>query len=565
MGIPEILFSLLLVIYFVALPPIFTRAGQDGWKGYVPVYQYITWLKILKRPWWWIFLLFVPFVNLIMFTILHVETSIAFGKRSAKDQWFAGVLPWVFLPMLAFKDKEAKYVGPRDWTGKKKSFAREWGEAIVFAVVAASVIRTFFFEAFTIPTPSMEGSMLVGDYLFVSKVSYGAKVPMTPVAVPFVHNRIPGTMNRSFVEWFELPYFRLPGFGDVDRMDPVVFNFPHGDTVMLHDPLAGHDYYQYLRKEAIHVAGGYDRYLENKEASMAKARENIHEKNKVTVAGAKLEGIDVYPIDKNEHYVKRCVGLPGETFEIRDRVIYANNEAIDLPEKGQFVYQVEIEQGQHLQRIMEEFELVPSEIEFIPIRAGNSIVPQFPGPVRFPLDDGQVKRLESFPFITSEVIPVLDQAPIPSTELPVDSLGNKDVENQGLMFPYSDNPKYRSWTVDNWGPVQIPAEGLTIELSSENIDEYRRTIEVYEGNELEVKEDGTILINGNVVTSYTFKYDYFFMMGDNRHASLDSRYWGWVPETHIVGKPVLTWLSKNQAGHHGNGDLRWDRMFKLVD
>lgn len=567
MGIPEILFFILLAMYFVVLPKLFARAGEESWKGYIPFYQWIVWLKIVGRPWWWIILLITPGVNFLVFVILNVETAIAFNQRSVKEQWFAGILPWVYLPQLAFKNTEQKYVGRREWKGKKKTVKREWGEAIVFAIIAASVIRTFFFEAFTIPTGSMENSMLVGDYLFVSKMSYGAKVPMTPMSIPFVHNRIPGTMTRSFVEWFELPYMRLPGFGKVDHLDPVVFNFPHGDTVMLNDPLAGHDYYQYLKKEAIIEAGGYTNFLANKTVSYEKAKDNFFEKNIVKAAdpkfnnnfdnpnseklrGDKIAGMDVYPIDKNENYVKRCVGLPGDDFEIIDGQIHINGKAQELPEGSKANYEFRVAGPNDVNKLVDRFELLNSDIKFAQ-QIGGEIQ------LMVALTEKQVRNISKLPFCTSAPVAVIDNQP--RFAWPTDSIIPEPPMNHGLMFPYSDKAKYLHWTVDNFGPIHIPKAGETIELNEDNIDEYMRTIRVYEGNDLTVS-DGVIKINGVESSSYTFKYDYYFMMGDNRHGSADSRFFGWVPETHIVGKPVLIWFSKGQAGYHQDSGIRWDRL-----
>jgi len=230
-----ILLAALVLIYSITLPSLLKRAGLNSALGYIPLVNFVPMLKLIKRPWYWFFVILCPGINLWLIIILNVELGLAFGKRSTKDQWLFGALPWLALPQLAFKEKALAYVGPRDWTGKKKTMAREWTEALLFAVIAASAIRTFFFEAFTIPTPSMEKSMLVGDYLFVSKMSYGPKVPQTPLAVPFLHNALPGSMTNSYSEAINLPYFRLPGFGRVERLDPVVFNFPHGDTIMV-DP-----------------------------------------------------------------------------------------------------------------------------------------------------------------------------------------------------------------------------------------------------------------------------------------------------------------------------------------
>jgi signal peptidase I len=205
--IPWILLILLIVVYSITLPKLLTRAGLSPTLGYIPIVNFLPFLKMIKRPWWWFLLLLCPGVNLLMLVVINVELGIVFGKRSTKDQWMFGALPWYAISNLAFTDKGALYIGARDWTGKKKSFMREWGEAIVFAVVAASVIRTFFIEAFTIPTPSMEKSMLVGDYLFVSKTSYGAKIPQTPVSVPFVHNALAGRHEKQLCGLVHSPLF----------------------------------------------------------------------------------------------------------------------------------------------------------------------------------------------------------------------------------------------------------------------------------------------------------------------------------------------------------------------
>lgn len=550
-GIPETLFFILLAEYFVTLPAIFKKGGLTPWHGYVPILQWLTWLKLVGRPWWWIFLMIVPGVNFIMHTILHVETAIVFNQRSTGQQWFAGALPWVFLPKLAFKD-DVEYVGARNWTGKKKGFMREWGEAIVFAVVAASVIRTFFLEAFTIPTPSMEGSMLVGDYLFVSKVAYGPKVPQTPMSIPFIHNALPGSLTPSYVNWFELPYMRLPGLGDVDRLDPVVFNFPHGDSVMLHPFYVGHDYYEHLKREALFIAkNDYDTYLQAPERFMDKARENFIEKGKCRHCKASFEGIGVRPVDKMENYVKRCVGLPGDTLEIRNRQVYINGAPLENPEMLLFNYRfsatlrdaqaLKAEFGFANAQIEEQFQMARVQIGGNSEAAGQAIE------WVFPLTEAQAAGLQGKSNYAN--VRLDERGPTP-----------------GLMFPYSDNPSFTMWTIDNFGPVYLPKAGDRIPLNPENIALYRRTITAYEGHQLEMR-DGIALIDGAPAETYTFTGNYYWMMGDNRHNSLDSRYWGFVPETHIVGKPVFTWFSKENTQYHGgsNQGVRWNRMFRLVD
>ena len=278
--IPWILLLLLIAIQCATTPAFMKRSGLDfKLPGFIPILHFLPLLKIIGRPWYWFLLLLVPGVNLIMLVIVNVEVGIVFNQRSAASQWKFGALPWYALYELAFKKNEEKYVGPRNWKDKKKSWGREWGEAILFAVVAASIIRSFTFEAFTIPTPSMEASMKVGDYLFVDKFTYGTRLPMTPVSIPFFHTAIPGGLTNSYLSWFSLPYLRTPGFGKVERFDPVVFNFPNGDTVLIDPYYVGHNYSELLRNEAITMAGGnIDTYLSDKAKYDAMARNNFNDK-----------------------------------------------------------------------------------------------------------------------------------------------------------------------------------------------------------------------------------------------------------------------------------------------
>jgi len=556
--IPWIVLLLLIVVYCITLPSLLKRAGvKNAVLGYIPIVQFVPFLQAIKRPWWWFILLLVPGVNMIMLIIINIELGIAFNKRSTKDQWTFGALPWFALPPLAFKDTQSIFVGPRDWTGKKKSTAREWGEAIVFAVVAASVIRSFFIEAFTIPTGSMENSMLVGDYLFVSKVSYGAKLPQTPMSVPFVHNALPGSMTNSYVDWFSLPYFRLPGLGKVERYDAVVFNFPNGDTILVDPYYAGHNYHELLRGEAIQMAAvtnkvttqeqAFNIYVKNRGKYEGMARNNFEVKKTCLSCGGmgrgvKIEGIRARPMDKKENYVKRCIGLPGETLEIRDRVVYINGSPIETPEGAMFDYLINFSSSKSAKDALTELEVAPGNImaewqkKWV---TGMTIA--------VPLTAAGFEKIKTMNGIDSIVVSN-------------DSL----VENNMMsLFPNSPMEQFSHSTRDNFGPIHIPAKGETINLTPENIAIYKRSIIAYESNTWE-QRDGAILINGQPATSYTFKQDYYWMMGDNRHHSADSRYWGWVPEDHVVGKPVFTWLSKNQPGHNGNSDFRFNRMFKTV-
>lgn len=551
MSLPWILLIVLLVIQFICLPSLLKRAGLDGWKGYVPVLHWLTWLKMINRPWWWVFLLLVPGVNLIMLTIMHVETAICFSRLEPKDQWFAGLLPWVYLPKLAFQDKEAKFIGARDWTKKKKSFGREWGEAIIFAIVAASVIRTFFFEAFTIPTPSMEGSMLVGDYLFVSKMSYGAKSPQTPMSIPFIHNTIPSTLTDSYVDWFTMPYFRLPALGKVDRYDPVVFNFPHGDTIVVHPFWMGHDYYGILRQEAFFMARyDQDAFRADPSKYMNMARTNLEEKKlcytcqrdqnlaqngkPVVIGGTKAR-----PIDKCENYVKRCIGLPGEDLQIINQAVHINGAPIDDPEFMQVKYRINFSVNNGLQTLRKVISFVASEVPYDAVNAQSVVIP---------LTKADLETVRNMKIVAS-----VEPVTYPETEF-----------NQLNFFPNFDAPAFTSWSWDNYGPIHIPKAGETVTLDENNVRVFERVIRVYEGNELQILADG-VYINGSKTDKYTFKFDYYWMMGDNRHNSADSRVWGFVPETHVVGKPVFCWMSKMDEVNHGKSGFRFERMFRLVD
>lgn len=541
--IPWIFLIALLVIYSLTLPLFIKRSGiGNPALGYIPIVNFFPFLKIIKRPWWWFFLLLCPGMNLMMLVIMNVELGIAFGKRSTKEQWFFGALPWVALPKLAFKEKESAYIGPRDWKGKKKSTMREWGEAIVFAVVAASIIRSFFFEAFTIPTPSMEKSMLVGDYLFVSKMSYGAKIPQTPVSVPFVHNALPGSMTNSYVDWFSLPYLRLPGFGKVERYDPVVFNFPHGDTIIVDPYYAGHDYYSILRNEAMSIAGSYPEYLKNTEKFNQLARENFSKKKKCYSCGGErgvgafpIGGVKGRPVDKEENYVKRCIGLPGEDLQIINHETYINGNKIEDPEGMMLSYVVEMKSRRALDKVYKDYKV---NINDRHVMGNSSTLSSF--------TKADIEKLKT----NSEVVSITPKN---------DSLA----ENYMSIFPNSHLVPFNTWSRDNYGPIHIPAKGETIELTRENIAIYKRVIVTYEKN-VWVQKENKVFINGTESTTYTFKQDYYWMMGDNRHQSADSRYWGFVPEDHVVGKPVFTWFSKEDKGYQETGEIRWGRMFRTV-
>lgn len=548
--IPWILLLLLIAIQCATTPALMKRSGLTfKLPGFIPILHFLPMLKIIGRPWYWFLLLLVPGVNLIMLVIVNVEMGIVFNQRSTGSQWKFGALPWYALYQLAFQQKEEKYVGPRNWKDKKKSWGREWGEAILFAVVAASIIRSFTFEAFTIPTPSMEASMKVGDYLFVDKFTYGTRLPMTPVSIPFFHNAIPGGLTNSYVEWFSLPYMRTPGFGKVERFDPVVFNFPNGDTVLIDPYYVGHNYYELLRNEAITMAGNnVELYLTDKAKYDAMARNNFNEKKTCkscrenTPGGRgnlKIGGTRHRPLDKKEMYIKRCIGLPWETLEVRDGQVYINGSAIENKVGMMWNYIVSVSSPSAISKLQREFGKLNSELQM-----GN----QEGTELLVPLTTDEANRMRGMTSDFPSVVQFQDTSS----------------DNSLSIYPNSADYPFNSWTSDRFGPLTIPAEGMTIEMSHDAFVRYGRVIGAYEGNSIQEK-DGKIFINGQEAATYTFKQNYYFMMGDNRHHSADSRFWGFVPEDHIVGKAVFTWFSKENMDYHGSNKIRWDRIFHLVD
>ena len=387
--------------------------------------------------------------------------------------------------------------------GEKRNALLEWLDAIIFAVVVVTFINTFFFQAFKIPSSSMESSLYTGDHLFVSKLAYGPKMPQTPLTIPFTHNVIGG--KESYSTLIQSDYKRLKGFGHVETGDYVVFAFPHGDTVLVKDPAA--DYYTYVRTL------GRDYTIR------------------------KYGPLKVRPSDKKDHYVKRCVASAGDTLEIRNGQVYVNSQAQEVWPGVQNSYTV-VTDGQRINPVnLDKLGLNIRELWFHP---------ELPGYPAMPLTAEMLEKIKAYPNVVS-------------VEQNIDSYPPDFPDSYVTIFPFAEN--YR-WTRDNFGPLWIPQKDAEVELTVANLPLYERIITAYEGNSLQVK-DGAIYINGEETQSYTFKQDYYFMMGDNRHNSLDSRYWGFVPEDHIVGKPALIWLSIDGNKKFPN-NIRWRRFFKFV-
>ncbi len=391
--------------------------------------------------------------------------------------------------------------------GEKRNAWLDWLDAIIFALVVSTFIKSFFFEAYMIPTSSMERSLMTGDYLFVSKLSYGPKVSQTPLSFPLVHNVLPITGGESYLTWIQNPYRRLAGLSKVKRDDIVVFNFPHGDTVLTQVPTE--DYYSHVR---------------------INGREQT-----VRMYGP----VVVRPVDKRDNYVKRCVAVAGDTMAIINGKVYVNGAPQQSLPGIQNTYVV-ITNGTAINsKIIEGLGLSPEELYFDP---------SIPGYHSFPLNEKETAQISAL----SNVVELRQNIDVYPPDFPDFKL---------LIFPYTDTLTFR-WTRDNFGPLWIPKKGATVKLTLETLPLYERIIENYEENKLEVKGD-TIYINDKPTFDYTFKMDYYFMLGDNRHNSLDSRYWGFVPESHIVGSPAVIWFSKDQYKAFPR-NVRWKRIFKFV-
>lgn len=439
-----------------------------------------------------------------------------------KNFWFLLGIPVVYDIYVS------KKVNWSFWKSRKRknNMLIEWLDALIFAVVAVSLINIFLFQNYKIPTPSMEGSLLVGDHLYVSKTAYGPRTPNTPLAIPFLPNTVLG--GTSYLEWIQRPYKRLKGFSEVKKDDIVVFNFPASDTVALeksdHKLYAkgNFDYYDLIRNET------YTLMMTDQERNNRNRPYKVYE-NYVRTQIAEKFDVETRPVDRRDNYIKRCVAIAGETLEVIDNVVYVNGEKQKEFEGIQRWYSVKTN--------------------------GTPINPRSLEPYGISRDLADVRNNPNYTFpINSKIAEQISALPgIVSVETV-----NLYTERQYVrsIFPHTET---YPWNLEFFGPLTIPKEGTSVEITTTNLPIYRRIIEAYEQNDLEVKGE-TIYINGEPATSYTFQMDYFFMMGDNRHNSADSRFWGFVPEDHIIGKPRLIWLSMDKE----YGKIRWNRMFRIV-
>ncbi|MFI2742376.1 signal peptidase I [Zhouia sp. PK063] len=476
-----IFFLAIQIIHYICTWKLYQKAGRKSWEAAVPVYNAIVLMKIINRPWWWVILLFIPVINLIMFPVVWVETIRSFGKNTIADTWLAILTLGLYVGYVNYNADNLAYI--QDRSLKPKTEVGEWVSSILFAIVAATIVHNYIMQPFVIPTSSLEKTLLVGDFLFVSKFHYGARTPMTPVAAPMVHDTIPILGIKSYSKWPQLPYFRFPGFEEVKKNDIVVFNWPV-DTV---------PYFHYM---------GREKYFK--------------------------------PVDKRSNYVKRCVATPGDTLQIKDGYVYIDGKRLQLPEraKPQYSYNVEVTQGLSANYFYKNYGVTD---QFYPGKVGYIFTS---------LTDEAVAKMKNDPSIVK-----------------VTKLLNKDGVREASTFPQSNN---FNWNKDFYGPIYIPKKGATVTLTSQNIPLYKRLIKVYEGNDDAVVKNGQLFIHNQPVKTYTFKQNYYWMMGDNRDNSEDSRYWGYVPEDHIVGKPVFIWFSWDTHAKGIMNKVRWNRLFTTV-
>ena len=525
-----IFFLVIQVLHFLGIWKLYVKAGRKAWEAAVPVYNGIVLMQIINRPKWWVVLLFIPVINLLMFPVIWIETIRTFGYYKKLDSLLVLLTLGFYIFYINYAT-DATYNTNRSL--KPRSEVGEWVSSITFAIIAATLVHTYFMQPFTIPTSSLEKSLLVGDYLFVSKFHYGARVPSTVIAAPMVHDSLPFTGTASYLKKPQLPYTRLPGLQKIKNNDIVCFNWP-ADTL-------------------------------------------------ATMWGDNSGKFTYKPVDKKTNYVKRSVGIAGDSLEIRDGYVYINGIKNDLPYRGklQFYYTYEakkpIDRNTYPKFLLNKGRTgvykiltklwIDERIQEAIKQNGNlskigedSLYTEVAGGVN--QDFAQKIKMISVDTkininMTEEEVEKLKKNPLTLSVIKV----NHAPDN--AIFPHIES---NQWSQDNFGPIYIPKAGSTVKLDTKSLPYYKQIIKNYENNDLAVNGDA-IYINGEKADSYTFKQDYYWLVGDNRHNSLDARYWGYVPFDHVLGKPVMIWFSWDANAPTFGAKLksiRWDRMFTTV-
>lgn len=491
----------MLIIHGISTWKLYEKAGRKPLESFIPIYNLVVLMKIINRPRWWVLLLFIPIINLLMIPVVWIETIRSFGKNSKQDTVLVLLTFGFYITFLNYRSEKLTYIENRDLQSKTKT--EDTVSSLLFAVIIATLVHTYVIQPFTIPSSSLEKTLLIGDFLFVSKLNYGARTPITSVALPMVHDSIPFTGLKSYLfnddvtkketSWvnkLQLPYFRFPAIEKIKRNEIVVFNQP-ADTLRDMDNFhPDRNYYK--------------------------------------------------PIDKKTNLVKRCVGMPGDTLEIRDGDIYIDGKISKLPPSAKAQYNFLIDtQGQAISQ--------------------DALVHTYGAKEGLKYDNGNFALTDKgqyFLTLTDEEAALIAYNPVvKSVKKHLTPKGqNEDV------FPHIS---FLGWNIDNFGPIYIPKKGETIKLDIKSLPFYKRIIEEYEHNNLKV-HGSKIIINQKLSTTYTFKQDYYWMMGDNRQNSLDARFWGYVPYDHIIGKPVFIWFSWNKDGK-GINKVRWNRVFSVVN
>ena len=527
-----IFFLVVQVIHGLGTWKLYVKSGYKSILAFIPVYNAVILMKIINRPSWWVILLFLPIINLLIFPVIWVETARSFGKNTTLDT-IATVASLGFFIYLINYSSKSEYISERD-INPKTAFG-EWLGSIIFAVILATFVHTYLIQPYIVPTGSLEKSILIGDFLFVSKFHYGARAPQTAVSFPMVHDTIVGTGIRSYLNKPQIPYFRLPGFQNIKRNEIVTFSWP-ADTVRKF----------FVREKGVKK-----------------------------------------PIDKKSNYVKRCVAIPSDTLEIINGLIHINGKKSIMPYRAKPIYTYsaynskgvsassliklgvsDIQRKFKIQEINQyKFEQIrPYLLNVIDNSPENFIVitksKGIPYEIRLNsrISMTEIKDTKTDLFLTNKEANLISKSNI------LDSLKRTFNEIKSYNTSYFPNDIRFNWNEDNFGPIIIPKRNTTVDLTKNNLPIYKKIIREYEKNELTLDLNGTIRINNIETNSYTFKQDYYWMMGDNRYRSEDSRSWGFVPEDHIVGKPVFIWFSIDGINDgFKNWKIRWDRVFTTIN